>query len=206
MAVASPLADGQRSAAWRRRTGVCALTLALVGMWWEQQLWRSPADSWTVMALSMTTPGLLAVLFLRWEGFRASFGGRARPVYVAIAVLAALAEYSFHTQFLAGRVTEDHVGTVVSWAAHVVLIGPILEEWVYRGALWEACRRFLGAWPTIVVTSVLFAVHHGPDRVPDYPMLFVGGCIFGWLRHRTGSLQPCLVGHSVYNALAWTGW
>ena len=82
-----------------------------------------------------------------------------------------------------------------------VLLGPIVEELVYRGVMWQACRRLMGPWWSILVTSVAFAIYHGPERIADFPGLFVGGVVFGWLRYRSGSLHPCLVGRSVYNGL-----
>ena len=53
-----------------------------------------------------------------------------------------------------------------------------------------------------MVTSVVFTLFHGPERVSEFPGIFVVGFILGWLRHKSGSLHPGLVGHSLFNGLA----
>lgn len=43
-----------------------------------------------------------------------------------------------------------------------VLIGPVLEEFVYRGGLLPLARRYLPLWVAVVGTSGLFGLTHFP--------------------------------------------
>src|SRR6185436_2834 len=66
-----------------------------------------------------------------------------------------------------------------------VLVGPLMEEWLYRGVLWSALSRVLGPFATTSITAAVFTINHGPDRVRQFPLLFFSGVLLGMLRHRT---------------------
>jgi membrane protease YdiL (CAAX protease family) len=69
---------------------------------------------------------------------------------------------------------------------------------------WSALRRRgLGAWPTLVVTAVLFAVVHlEPARVL---LLLAAGLAAGYVRMVTDRLGPAIVTHLLVNAIAVVG-
>jgi uncharacterized protein len=88
----------------------------------------------------------------------------------------------------------------------VLLLVPLAEELLYRGALYGWIRRYLPAMPTILLTAVLFGLEH---VVPGMPMLnavflvplaFVFGVGIGWVRERTGSTVNTAVMHVVVDA------
>ena len=86
--------------------------------------------------------------------------------------------------------------------ALAVMVGaPIVEETAFRGLLFAALRkRGIGAWATIVITGVAFALFHfEPVR---FLILLPIGVLYGWLRMRTGSLGAPIVAHMVNNAPA----
>jgi membrane protease YdiL (CAAX protease family) len=78
--------------------------------------------------------------------------------------------------------------------------GPVAEEILCRGLLWAALRRLGPAWLAIVVTALVFMLGHGPSHVLEFPCLFAYGILFGVLRHRSNSLSPTILAHSVTNA------
>ena len=193
----------------RSRGGLASLTILLLGLTLPTELWSVgtwPLDSpWEpfLHLLILLTVGLAAIIPLGRGAMRESLAGRSRPLWLLLGVGTATAEYIVVKQFtpLPAEAADTHM-VACFLALNVVLLGPIMEELVHRGVMWQACRRLMGPWWCILVTSVVFALYHGPERTADFPILFVGGVILGWLRHRSGSLHPCLVGHSVYNGLA----
>jgi sodium transport system permease protein len=80
-----------------------------------------------------------------------------------------------------------------------IVVGPFMEEWLYRGILWQATRRFCGPAAAICLTAAAFTIGHGPDRIADLPCLFSFGVLLGFLRHRTGSIAPTMLAHSSVN-------
>jgi membrane protease YdiL (CAAX protease family) len=95
------------------------------------------------------------------------------------------------------------IGVIVS----AVVLGPITEEFAYRGALQGAFRAVgLRAWPAIIVTSAAFLLMHLP-ALPTAGLaatlcgLFVLSLALGLIRERTRSLLPAIVAHAIFNAL-----
>jgi hypothetical protein len=81
----------------------------------------------------------------------------------------------------------------------VVLVGPVVEEAVFRAALLEGLAARWGAWPAIVVQALLFAAFHRSVWLL-FPT-FVLGVVLGWLAHERESLWPPIIMHGLYNAI-----
>lgn len=81
----------------------------------------------------------------------------------------------------------------------VVIVGPFVEEVVFRGALLEGLTARLGPWPAIWIQALLFAAFHRSLWM-FVPMLVIG-VILGWLAHFRDSLWPPIVLHALYNAI-----
>jgi membrane protease YdiL (CAAX protease family) len=80
-----------------------------------------------------------------------------------------------------------------------VVLGPICEELLFRGAIYRPLRQNHSAPAVIVVTAVLFAVVHlDPHR---FPPLFIMGCVLGYLRWASGSLVPPVLMHMAFNTV-----
>lgn len=81
----------------------------------------------------------------------------------------------------------------------VVIVGPLVEESVFRGALLEGLTARLGPWPAIVAQAVLFAAFH--RSVWMFVPMSMLGIILGWLAHSRKSLWPPIALHALYNAI-----
>jgi membrane protease YdiL (CAAX protease family) len=100
------------------------------------------------------------------------------------------------------RLTEsDDRSLLVLMAALVVVAGPILEEFVYRGLLQRALRQVgLRPWHAIIASSLLFAVMHWGNSDPQaVAALLVFSLALGWAFERSGSLLAPIIMHSVFN-------
>lgn len=81
----------------------------------------------------------------------------------------------------------------------VVVVGPLVEEVVFRGALLEGLTARLGPWPAIIVQALLFAAFH--RSLWMLMPMFVLGVILGWLANSRDSLWPPIALHALYNAI-----
>jgi hypothetical protein len=93
------------------------------------------------------------------------------------------------------------VGFVVA-VLMVVIIGPLVEEAVFRAALLEGLAVRFGVMPAILIQAALFAALHRSWWLL-FPT-FVLGVALGWLAHERGSLWPPLALHALYNAITVT--
>jgi membrane protease YdiL (CAAX protease family) len=63
-----------------------------------------------------------------------------------------------------------------------LILGPILEESVFRGCLLPVVTRTFGNFFSILATAVLFAAFHGPTDVMHWIWFSATGAAYGWLR------------------------
>lgn len=123
------------------------------------------------------------------------------------------------TQLLAGQhevsqavsdiADKAHLGMRVALLPVVVLIGPVVEELLFRGALLSILRTRLGDGWAIGLSAVIFGTVHLPDLAWLWyavPNLVLVGLFCAWLRVRSGSIWPAFVTHAANNALATIAW
>lgn len=79
----------------------------------------------------------------------------------------------------------------------IVVIGPIVEELLYRGAGIGLLERW-GTPVAIGVTAIMFGLGHG--LLLSFPALVWFGVVAGWLRVRTGSIYTPILTHCAFNA------
>jgi len=90
------------------------------------------------------------------------------------------------------------------YATCISLVGPVVEELVFRGWLYAHLRARLGALPTIVLTGALFGLLHGGP--PGYAISIVmSGMIYGALRELTGGIVAPTATHTLNNTIATLG-
>lgn len=81
----------------------------------------------------------------------------------------------------------------------VCLLGPIIEELVFRGALWHFIDKVINKDYAFFFTSILFAAAHGsPEHIVA---VFPIGLWVGWLRFRSGSIFPPIIAHVINNSV-----
>ena len=89
-----------------------------------------------------------------------------------------------------------------SWAGIllVALVGPVVEELFFRGAIERTLLRKYKPWVAIVVSGLIFGiVHMNPAQVV---FASLAGMLLGWLYWRTRSLIPCMVVHVLNNSFS----
>ena len=89
-----------------------------------------------------------------------------------------------------------------------LLVGPIMEEVVFRGYLQSSLSKKIPVWAAIIITSIIFAIGHSPMIL--WPMYFLFSISWGWIYVRTGSLKMAILIHILnnllYTVIGFTGW
>lgn len=81
-----------------------------------------------------------------------------------------------------------------------VILAPIAEELMFRGYLLDSIKKMHGDWVAVIISSLFFGlIHLDPYTIG---MATIGGLIYGFIRIRTGSLWPSIIGHMMWNAVA----
>ena len=88
---------------------------------------------------------------------------------------------------------------VWSGVLRVVIIAPVVEELIFRGAIMSGFIRNYKPVYAIFFSALLFALF--PLNPWQFPATFLLGLILGWVRIRTNSVLACIAGHAIHNGL-----
>jgi membrane protease YdiL (CAAX protease family) len=93
-----------------------------------------------------------------------------------------------------------------SWTAWADACAPILFVLLVACAIYALTpmvsdKRIGSKWQAILTSSLLFAIAHA-NVWPSPLALFALAICLGWVLERTQSLVPCVVAHSLFNAVA----
>ncbi len=91
--------------------------------------------------------------------------------------------------------SQDDPLAAVLYVGYVCLLGPILEELIFRGLLLQALLPY-GKGLSVVVTALLFGLFHG-NPFQFFTGFFVG-LVLGFMVVQTKSIWPGIIGH-VFN-------
>lgn len=79
-----------------------------------------------------------------------------------------------------------------------LIVGPILEETIYRGILYVPLYRKVGRYLAMIITSFVWTFGHFYDLSTSITV-FTLGLIFAWLYDRSGSLLHPIIFHMFRN-------
>lgn len=86
---------------------------------------------------------------------------------------------------------------------YFLFAGPLLEEFVFRGALFAALRAVVPVSGALLIQAAAFGMVHG--SMQHAAPIFLLGLILGFGYHRTGSLVAPVLIHCMMNLFAITG-
>lgn len=127
------------------------------------------------------------------------------PLYVAVCLFFRIINSSnplmpdlpFNSVFSEARI----IGNIVIILA-VILVAPVVEEIIFRGFLYPALNKYMGAYPAVWIVTVLFAMAHYP-QAKDNPVFMVTLLALGYMitfaRAKTGSTFLAIIMHTIYN-------
>jgi len=105
-----------------------------------------------------------------------------------------------------GRVVERANGLeLVLILAGVVVVAPVVEELLFRGALLRALQRRFSIAAAVFTSAAIFAGVHvlgDPGSYPYLPAWLLLGLVSGWAAARTGNLSRSILLHMGFNLIA----
>lgn len=133
------------------------------------------------------------------------------PLAVALGLAATIPINSLYT-FIERRVPGPDLGDSVLdlfrdaglakqlvLGAVFVVLGPLLEEVLFRGAIQKPLSRRLALPGALVLIGVLFGIAHVDERL--FVPIGLVGALLAYLRHASGSLWPPVLAHMAFNAV-----
>ena len=96
---------------------------------------------------------------------------------------------------LLGNSSQSQIIAVVLLA---VVVAPLIEEIMFRGALYGWLRSKLPAWSSVLISAACFAVMHPQGAIGLVPLGLIG-ILLAILREWRGSLIAPMVAHACFN-------
>jgi membrane protease YdiL (CAAX protease family) len=221
-----PTADGDRPP-WSATTGLIGFLLAmlatillivLVGAFYVAAGFDDPADaaSFEFVAIAAQSLALVGVTLAitntiarpraRQFGFRPSNGSAIRWVlivffgYLFIAYLYSLLASPPDDDLPQELGANESTTLAIITGIFVIGVAPVVEEFFFRGFLYQAFRNRIGVWGAAVASGAIFgAIHFKPEFFVPLAAL---GVLLALLFQKTDSLWPCIAVHAINNALA----
>lgn len=82
----------------------------------------------------------------------------------------------------------------------ISVLGPVLEEMLFRGAITKVLLQKYSPVKAILLSALIFGIFHvNPVQVAG---AMLSGLLFAWLYYKTGSLIPCILIHVLNNSLS----
>ena len=143
--------------------------------------------------IALTGLLLIAAAFLYCHGkgiaaFRLS--GRDLLLWTGVGIVCGLLN-----RLCFGKTAEPSSGVSVFLLQCV--LGPITEELLYRGLVYERCLRFLPETGAILLNSLLFSVAHSSPV--QMAVAFAAGLLFSLARKKTGTVTAPIIMHIIFN-------
>ena len=132
-----------------------------------------------------------------FPGFAGMDGnGWALTLFASAAVFGVCTWFVFHYPSQQYRYT---AGGLVVGAIFFLVTNPVVEEIFWRAFIQDILADWIGFWPALLITSLVFGLHHwfagfGPRFIT---LATLGGLAFGLLFEWTGSLLAPIIAHSV---------
>lgn len=101
------------------------------------------------------------------------------------------------------NIMEDSFDAILtSWPGilSIAVLGPVLEELLFRGAITKALLEKYEPGKAILFSALIFGIFHiNPAQVVVGALM---GLLLAWLYYKTASLIPCLLVHILHNSLS----
>jgi hypothetical protein len=102
------------------------------------------------------------------------------------------------------RLIQSSRAAALATAFAATFTAPLVEEIVFRGILYSALRRLVGAAGAVAFVLVLFAAIHVPQYWPSFGVIgtiLLLSFVLTGIRAYTGKLLPCFIVHLVFNSI-----
>jgi hypothetical protein len=90
-------------------------------------------------------------------------------------------------------------GLLFAFTVLAAVAAPFMEEFVYRGFLFNALLKYMPMWVAAVVSGLLFGISHG--SLSAFLPLAGSGIVLAYVYYRTGSLTASMLTHATFNLI-----
>ncbi|NDV57692.1 CPBP family intramembrane glutamic endopeptidase [Bacteroides sp. 519] len=185
---------------------------SFIGTTYSLLLKGSPEDiKSTTLSLSL----LLGILFTTFYLFKCRYISKEKVTWSPISViyliltavicLASITLLDFvlsYMQWLPNILEETFSTLQAGWLGIlcIAILGPILEELLFRGAITKVLLQKYNPTKAIILSALIFGIIHiNPIQVVS---AFLMGLLLGWIYYKTASLIPCILIHIINNSLS----
>jgi membrane protease YdiL (CAAX protease family) len=94
--------------------------------------------------------------------------------------------------------TSSHdAALITSFTLLATVAAPFMEEFIFRGFLFNALLRYMPVWSAAVLSGIVFGAVHGSPSA--FLPLAGSGIVLAYVYYRSGSLTAAMVTHSLFN-------
>ena len=162
-----------------------------------------PDDSLQMVIVTVLITGLFAVLKLRHRkpvlrplGWVLPSGGQLSISLLTGVLLATGA--LLYTQRESAMAPLAHS---VEGVLAISLLGPMLEETLFRGCLLPLIARTVGNKLAIIASACIFAVFHAPTDIAHGVFFAIGGIVYGWIGVASATTTAPAFAHAFCNLI-----
>jgi len=95
---------------------------------------------------------------------------------------------------------EDNVPVLIYSSLFASIAGPIMEEIFFRGFMYNACKKRMNVFWSIMITASIFSLLHA--HVVGFLPILILGILLAYLYEKTGSLIPSMTVHIIHNLVS----
>lgn len=133
------------------------------------------------------------------RGVTESLGIQMAAGYIALAVGAILSKFNLETKMTSITVVESSLGVTFLLYFYACLLGPVLEEILYRGIILQGLKTY-NRRMAVFVSALIFGLMH--QNYQQFILGFLLGLLLGTLTINSDSLIPSVIIHIMVNTFA----
>jgi membrane protease YdiL (CAAX protease family) len=88
---------------------------------------------------------------------------------------------------------------IVTFTFLAAIVAPFMEEFVFRGFLFNALLRYMPVWVAAVISGIIFGASHGSPTA--FLPLAASGVVLAYVYERSGSLTASMLTHALFNLI-----
>ena len=153
-----------------------------------------------MMAIYLWKAGYISTQKVTWSPVSTSY-----LLYSILAIISCgyiVSTLAAHMKFIPNIMEQTFEILQSGWAGilAIAIVGPILEELLFRGAITKALLQQYKPTQAILISAAIFGVFHiNPAQILP---AFLIGLLFAWIYYKTASLIPCILMHIFNNSLS----
>lgn len=93
---------------------------------------------------------------------------------------------------------------LIPYILSVVIMAPLLEEFVYRGVILSSLQKYGGDTFAVVISGLIFGMMHGGGGISAVVAASMSGILMGFIYVKTRNIWVNIAVHLIYNASAVT--